>query len=99
MRPTQAVAALLLLLLLGGCELGGPRINAKPGTVEATSALPNPCLDPLQGSQYQVCGRLSTTGVDPPTTGRWVVGSVDASQADVSGKEYRLVGGTFHADH
>jgi hypothetical protein len=88
-----------VLVLGSGCE-SGPRIQSNPGvnpTTTTTATATATCLDPLQGSRYRMCGGLAAMASDSPSSGRWVTGAVDSSLPNVTGTQYRLQGGSFHA--
>jgi hypothetical protein len=80
---------ILLALAMGGCITG---------VVDDTSGEERlQCANPLRGSRYAMCGRLSTAGLDLTTVGtRRVTGSVDSTHQRVTSR-YSLRGGTFHA--
>jgi hypothetical protein len=81
---------ILLALAIGGCVTGV--VDSKK------QQQPPRCADPLRGSRYAMCARLSTAGLDLAVVDdKRLAGAVDATHDSVSSSRYVLRGGTFHA--
>jgi len=89
-RPPRAgrLGLTLLLLTLSGCVTGVLDENG--------NEVAQKCPDPLQGSRYSVCGRLSSSGFSNASGGKRVLATVDSAHEKTSSR-YTLQGGTFHA--
>ena len=93
MRRKLAMASLAL-----ACSgLLGCGDDSRPRPVEEPVA---GCANPVRGTRYGVCGRLTTAPVGAAGARYATRGSVDAQRpAPVAGTTYIIEGGTLHVAH
>ena len=89
-RPPRAghFGLLLMLVTLSGCVTGVLDENG--------NEVAQKCPDPLQGSRYSLCGKLSSSGFGGGAGGKRVLATVDSAHEQTSSR-YTLQGGSFHA--